>query len=624
MKYRPEIDGLRALAVLPVILFHAGFSIFSGGFVGVDIFFVISGYLISSIIIRELDEDRFSIVNFYERRARRILPALFFVIFLCLPVTWFWLAPADFASFGKSLFGVSIFSSNIMFWKESGYFTQAAELKPLLHTWSLAVEEQYYVFFPIFLMLFWRFKMNLVLILLVIGFFASIFFSHWASLVAPSFNFYLLPSRAWELLLGVFSAIYLRYSGSPQNSIISQGLSLLGLVFILTSIFVFDDHTRFPSFYALLPTLGAVLLIIWAVPGTATNHLLSIKFFAGVGLISYSAYLWHQPLLAFARHRLDAPPTALMLCLSIASLLIAYISWRWVEGPFRDKNFFSRQQIFTSSLIASFFVGIIGLGIWGSKGAVFRFSAEDQKILTNFQSPGKYTSKRHNSLILAEFHPLSEIKILIIGDSFAQDLTNAVFESQSDKVNLNKLSVSTYYISGKCGVLFIPPESLPIEDLKDENNCRKSPNFHSSSILLERIEEADRIWVASAWKDTQFPFMRESIENIKSFNSNVVIFGSKNFGTIKESQFMFEGGLSAWEMSRPMRQTHISLNEKLAKEIPNHTTFVNVSQRICKSSSHCRNSDGVDVFSYDGGHLTPYGANYVGGVLFGNSSLLNN
>lgn len=157
MNYRREVDGLRALAVLPVIFFHAGFQTFSGGFVGVDIFFVISGYLITSIILTEKQADTFTFMNFYERRARRILPALFTVMFVCLPFAWFWLFPSDLKSFSQSLVAVSGFASNILFWKTSSYFATSAELKPLLHTWSLAVEEQYYLFFPIFLISIWRF-----------------------------------------------------------------------------------------------------------------------------------------------------------------------------------------------------------------------------------------------------------------------------------------------------------------------------------------------------------------------------------------------------------------------------------------------------------------------------------
>ena len=162
MKYPAEIDGLRALAVVSVILFHAGFELFNGGFVGVDAFFVISGYLITTILIENIENKRFSIVNFYERRARRILPALFFVMLVCIPVAWMWMLPNQMKDFSQSLVAVSLFASNILFWRESGYFATAAEEKPLLHTWSLAVEEQYYVLFPIFLILTWRFGKNRV------------------------------------------------------------------------------------------------------------------------------------------------------------------------------------------------------------------------------------------------------------------------------------------------------------------------------------------------------------------------------------------------------------------------------------------------------------------------------
>lgn len=174
MDYRREIDGLRALAVVPVILFHAGFDMFSGGFVGVDVFFVISGYLITTIILAELEQNKFSIVNFYERRARRILPALFFVMLVCIPFAWFWLLPSDMMDFSQSLIAVSVFASNILFWHQSGYFDTAAELKPLLHTWSLAVEEQYYVLFPLFLVLVWKLDKRWILVMLGLAFVTSL------------------------------------------------------------------------------------------------------------------------------------------------------------------------------------------------------------------------------------------------------------------------------------------------------------------------------------------------------------------------------------------------------------------------------------------------------------------
>ena len=229
MKYRAEIDGLRALAVLPVILFHAGFEWFSGGFVGVDVFFVISGYLITTIIISEMAEGKFSIANFYERRARRILPALFFVMAVSIPFAWLWLTPTDLANFGQSLVAVSTFSSNILFWLESGYFDTSAELKPLLHTWSLAVEEQYYILFPIFLMLTWRLGIKRILILLSIIFLISLGVAQYGAYHFPTATFFLLPTRGWELLVGVFAAFYLKYNTHLKSHSINQTLSLLAL-----------------------------------------------------------------------------------------------------------------------------------------------------------------------------------------------------------------------------------------------------------------------------------------------------------------------------------------------------------------------------------------------------------
>jgi peptidoglycan/LPS O-acetylase OafA/YrhL len=338
MKYRAEIDGLRALAVLPVILFHAGFESFRGGFVGVDVFFVISGYLITTIIISEMAKGNFSIVNFYERRARRILPAMFFVIVVSLPFAWFWLAPSDLKDFGQSLVAVSTFSSNILFWRESGYFDTVAELKPLLHTWSLAVEEQYYVIFPIFLMLSWRLGVKWVVTLLAIIFLLSLGLAQWGAYNNPFAAFFLLPTRGWELLVGVFAAFYLKYNTHLKSQPLNQFLSLLGFSMIAYSIIVFNKTTPFPGLYALIPTLGTGLLILCAVPKTFIHSLLSMKFIVGIGLISYSAYLWHQPLLAFARHRLFGEvPDLLLIELCITYIGMEWFSWHFVEKPFRHK-----------------------------------------------------------------------------------------------------------------------------------------------------------------------------------------------------------------------------------------------------------------------------------------------
>ena len=386
MRKRAEIDGLRAVAVIPVILFHAGFGAFGGGYAGIDIFLVISGYLITTIIITDLRAERFSLANFYERRARRILPALFFVMLVSLPFAWFYLMPKDIEAFGKSLVAVSTFISNFLFWSEAGYFDTAAEPKPLLHTWSLAVEEQYYILFPLFLMLLWRFGMRFLVIACAILGVASLAAAHIGAGTLPAGNYYLLPTRGWELLLGVFAAFYLacrEESGfSPRAD---QALSLLGAALILVAIFAFDSETPFPSLYALVPTVGALLIILAAREGTIVCHVLSNRLFVGIGLISYSAYLWHFPLFAFARHRsLTEPELWLMAALCVATLPLAYLSWRFNENPFREKSKTSRVQIVAFDGAAA--AGFIALGLFGAMSGGFPGRGENSLLTADLDT----------------------------------------------------------------------------------------------------------------------------------------------------------------------------------------------------------------------------------------------
>lgn len=317
---------------MPVILFHAGLDVFSGGFVGVDVFFVISGYLITTIILTRIEGPGFSLLDFYARRARRILPALALVVAVTTPFAWAWMLPTEFKDYAQSIAAVSLFSSNFLFWIESGYFAAAAENKPLLHTWSLAVEEQYYIFFPLLLMAFWRRHSQVTTVLLVAIFLASLVTSEVLWRVAPDANFYLLPSRAWELMVGSLCAVFTLRRGQQANN----PLSALGLGLIVVAIFVFDGTTPFPSLWALVPVLGTGLVLIYGTKGTYVAWILSRPVPVGIGLISYSAYLWHQPLLALARLRDPLEPApVLMIGLGLLSLPLAYMSWRFVEQPAR-------------------------------------------------------------------------------------------------------------------------------------------------------------------------------------------------------------------------------------------------------------------------------------------------
>ena len=371
MNYRREVDGLRAVAVLPVIFYHAGFAGFSGGFVGVDVFFVISGYLITGVLLGELRSGSFSFLGFYERRARRILPALFFVVLVSLPLAWLAMLPPDLKLFSASVTAVPAFASNFFFYRTSGYFDPSADLNPLLHTWSLAVEEQYYLLYPLLLAVVWRLGLRALVVTLAAGLVISLAAAHWTAASHPYFGFYLLPTRGWELLLGAFVALDV-FNTSHVAKVpgrVREMLAVLGVLAIFVSVAIFNERTPSPSLYTLIPTVGTALILAMATPPTLTGRFLGHRILVGIGLISYSAYLWHHPLFAFAKHwSLDPPTPVVFALLSAASLALAFFSWKYVETPFRERHRFTRRQIFsvaTAVGVALAAVGALGVAANG-------------------------------------------------------------------------------------------------------------------------------------------------------------------------------------------------------------------------------------------------------------------
>jgi peptidoglycan/LPS O-acetylase OafA/YrhL len=368
LNYRKEIDGLRAIAVIPVILFHAGIVGFSGGFIGVDIFFVISGYLITTIILDELAQNKFSIKEFYKRRAKRILPALSAVLIVTTILAYV-LMPANLLkSYANSLISVVTFTSNFHFFTTSGYFSSVSDQKPLLHTWSLAVEEQFYLFFPIMLSYLWvKGKRYITKVILVLSI-ASLFLAQF--LAVNNFadaNFYLIFSRAWELFAGALIALT-----GMQNKKINywhrETLSFIGLCLIAYSINVFDHSTLFPSFYTLVPILGTLLIIAFSNAHTLTGKFLANRLFVGIGLISYSLYLWHQPFFAFLRLKsIGEPKQQLFIAAIVLSFLCAWLSYQYVEKPFRKKTIsktkprFSVLHYASMSIVFFIVIGLIGV-----------------------------------------------------------------------------------------------------------------------------------------------------------------------------------------------------------------------------------------------------------------------
>jgi peptidoglycan/LPS O-acetylase OafA/YrhL len=381
MKYRPDIDGLRAVAVVPVILFHFGLPHLGGGYVGVDIFFVISGFLITSLIAPEIQTAQFSIFKFYERRIRRIFPALFVVTACTIPFAVTLLLPTALRHYGESLVAMTLFASNFVFWHEAGYFDASSYSKPLLHTWSLAVEEQFYIFFPLLLLLLWRLtgkrQGRTVAVLAGLGV-LSFFMSLWLTNADPAAAFYGPHARAWELLTGCLLALIARPDLGPW---ISNLFCTIGLGLIFYTVFSFTSATSFPGWNAVFPVLGAALIVRF---GDHSNFLagplLRSKPMIFVGKISYSAYLWHWPIIVFSTYYLERNLTPWeMAAASAATFLLSVISWHWIEQPARRVRI-ARRKIFAAAAAAIVLMFPLGLAAHTTRGFPGRYKINPEPL----------------------------------------------------------------------------------------------------------------------------------------------------------------------------------------------------------------------------------------------------
>jgi len=436
LKYRPEIDGLRAIAVLAVIFYHAeisfrGMTLLEGGFIGVDIFFVISGYLITSIILRELNRRDFSLRNFYERRSRRILPPLFLMFSICTYVAWQELMPKAFYEYSNSLLSSLGFSSNFWFWLEDSYTAEASAVKPLLHTWSLSVEEQFYLLFPVFLFLLWKFARKYVLASITVALLLSLQLADYASEHSPDAAFYLLHTRAWELLAGALLAKMELHRGRMTNSLLSSTMPALGMMLIIYSIIFFEDSMQHPSLITLQPVIGTMLVIWFCGREDLVSKILSCKPFVAVGLVSYSLYLWHAPVFAFARIKYAVLSNLEMTGLILLSIVLATASYYFIERPFRDRNRVSIKVLVATMGVTALSLIMINNYVRHSSGAPSRLG-DHEVLLTGLNGNRSYKMNErrcHNRGILdacSQAPKMGNKTILSIGDSHAGALGSAL------------------------------------------------------------------------------------------------------------------------------------------------------------------------------------------------------
>lgn len=497
MKYRPEIDGLRSVAVLPVVLSHAGFSAFSGGFVGVDVFFVISGFLITRILLDEMQGNRFSIVKFYERRARRILPALLFVICACIPFAWYLMMPDFLQNFAQSVVATLLFANNILLALTTGYWDLESSFKPLLHTWSLGVEEQYYIIFPLLLLFTWKYArahIGLVLSLLIVG---SLIFAEAGWRNFPAQNFYLPFGRAWELLAGSLAAFVM--PRLPDRTRYDGLLSGAGLLAILFAIFCFSETTPSPSLYMAVPVVGSLAIILYCRPQTVAHRILSAGPLVFIGLISYSLYLWHQPVFAFARVASLVPvPSGHMGILTALCILLSWLTWKYVEQPFRDRKKIS---------IKSFTAGTAALSALLVAGGLYLHVKEGlpERTFPNISEQGDvYISynERINAYARDDFAPGARDRILVIGDSYGRDVANVLLE-------------------------------IGAVDVKDLAYVHISPGDYTSGVIPKNlrhlIDEARLIAVAVPQAPAE-KLIPEYKAMLGGHEGKVIFFGVKHFG----------------------------------------------------------------------------------------------
>lgn len=368
--YRADIDGLRALAIIPVIWFHVGLPGLPGGFTGVDTFFVISGFLITGIIHDELCEDRFSFRRFYERRFRRIAPALLAVLLTTAAVGWILLLPADLIALARSAIAALLMIPNVYFWGEAGYFALGESATPLLHTWSLGVEEQFYLLFPIILIFFNRLRItHIAVAILTIG---SFVFCVIGTALFPAAAFYLLPTRAWELGLGAFLAL----SAIRVPPRMLHPISWLGLALVVGAAVAIQKSLLFPGYLALAPALGAALLIACG-PMGIVNRALSMRPLVTIGRMSYSLYLWHWPLFVFLRYVEPDLSSGQKLAAIAIAFILAWLSYRYIERPTRSPQIPTKHLVIFGSSASALLLSATALMI-KADGAPERF---DQRTL---------------------------------------------------------------------------------------------------------------------------------------------------------------------------------------------------------------------------------------------------
>lgn len=609
LKWRSDIDGLRAISVIAVILYHYQLlPLMSGGFVGVDVFFVISGYLITAIIVREVSEGRFSFLDFYDRRVRRILPAALATVFFTLLAGYFILLPSSYAVLGETSAYAALGLANFYFLWNTDYFDAAAEMQPLLHMWSLAVEEQFYLFWPILILLvhkcFGRAPKALPAFLLaavVVGFAVAV----WVVSKDSKTGFYMIHARAWELALGGL----LVYAPLISRRMIAEIMSLMGMVLVLGSMFLLNTKMTFPGLNALYPCLGAALLLWPKSASTWMARALSLAPMVFIGKISFSLYLVHWPLVVLYRHYGTGRMPGLIEALMLVALcfVLAYLCWRFVEQPFRKPR---KGQVFNVSMGAAVMCSVVAvsLAVLHLKGLPERLPPEARALEAftkrslvgpNYRDCWTSSQGSIRKLPVERCLKLSKdkVNVLLLGDSHMMHFSKAIRDAYPD---VNFLQITT----GACSPI------LPAK----AGVCRHYTSYALKKFIVEN--KVDAIVFSGRWGGVDLPKMKRTFKNAAKYVDRIVVFGPGQIYSaslpdlLARSAMRKDGGKLIEDAS--LHQVIRARDRKVSKIVrESGFEFYSVFDALCKKDKCVWFADGGAPTHYDHGHLTYEGASMV-------------
>ncbi|ELE8675264.1 acyltransferase [Escherichia coli] len=623
--YRPDIDGLRAWAVISVILYHFGVGIFKGGFIGVDIFFVISGYLITKGILSQLEKNKFSIKDFYARRVRRLFPALFATILITYVVCYFILSPADFMALSGSAVYAITGISNIYFWMGSGYFDQFASLKPLLHTWSLSVELQFYLVWPFLIILLSKGGKNIVAVGIVLFVVAMSAVSVMQAKSDSTSAFFMTQYRMHEFAIGGIAVLAEKVN---LSKLIKTIIYSVGLILVSIPVFTYDiSSINFPGYFSIIPCIGSAFLIISG-SDIYLSRILSNKIASKVGEISYSMYLVHWPVFVFFNYfmlgNINAWTIFLMLFLTIIFSSILYVL---IEKPLRNPiNIKISSTSF--SLVCSLctiIIVVIASSSWAGKGWEWRFNGEMKKITSIPMADAQdFTWKKQRELAArTDFEKsVDKPKLLILGDSQSADIINMLNESGY----IDKYDIVARNVYAQCGTIYVPSAEEDVYYTSINKNTMNSPqlisdckNQTNSAMNKRLLSESDIIIISLLYQEQSPAYIAKSVAAIKEITSNpIYLVGRKELKDNSANivtRFGRISGVDVFAAKYFQEPWTDKINEQL-KGIKG-VNFIDIMSYVCPDNDYCNilTDNGMPTY-YDTSHLTRYGAKYFGEKIF--------